>query len=241
MKKTIGWVLIILVWQACAALVNKSVFPAPTSVFMALFNGSNFLFEHCAFSILRIFTGVAISLLIGVPTGILMGYFNKVDKALSPIAYFVSPIPKIALLPLIMLIFGIGEFSKIFIIVIIMIFQVIVTVRDSVKTIPEEYFIPFFTVRAPKRRIISDIILPASLPEIFTSIRIGLATAISVLFFTETFGTRYGMGFFIMDMWMRLDYPHMYLGIILLAFIGFVLTALLDYMEKLLCPWKKTK
>ena len=157
---------------------------------------------------------------------------------LTPYLYLLNPIPKIALSPIIMMVFGIGEVSKIFIIVIIMIFQIILSVRDGIRSIPYEYFIPYYTIKADTKWIVKDILIPASLANIFTSLRIGLATGISVLFFTETFGTKYGMGYFIMDMWLRLDYSKMYLGMLWLGGIGFLLVKSVDLLESRLFKWK---
>ncbi len=193
---------------------------------------------HSVYSIFRIFMGIILAIIVGFPIGLLMGYYKSIDKMLSPFVYIFSPIPKIALLPIIMMAFGIGDVSKIFIIFIIMVFQMIVSVRDSIHNIPKEYFVPFYTVKSPMKWIILDILIPASIADLFTALRIGLATSISVLFFAETFGTRFGIGFFIMDMWVRLDYKQMYLGILWLGIIGLFLSKIIDLMERVLCRWK---
>ncbi|MPM90264.1 hypothetical protein SDC9_137385 [bioreactor metagenome] len=85
--------------------------------------------------------------------------------------------------------------------------------------------------------IFREILIPASLPKFLTSLRVAMATAISVLFFTETFGTQYGMGYFIMDAWMRVNYLEMYSGIIVLSLIGLILFGTIDYFEKKNCYW----
>jgi len=71
-----------------------------------------------------------------------------------------------------------------------------------------------------------------------TATRLALGTAISILFFTETFGTQYGMGFFIMDSWLRVNYLDMYAGIVVLSFIGFCLFVSIDYLERKICSWR---
>jgi NitT/TauT family transport system permease protein len=137
-----------------------------------------------------------------------------------------------------MLSFGIGEASKIIMIMLIVLFQVIVAARDAVKDIPKETYYSYSSLGASKGRIFKDIVLPASLSGLLTSIRIGLGTAISVLFFTETFGTKYGMGYFIMDSWMRVNYLEMYAGIVVLSIIGFLLFMLVDKLEDRVCRWR---
>ena len=149
-----------------------------------------------------------------------MGYFKKIDLILSPIIYFSYPIPKIALLPIVMLIFGLGDLTKIVMIFLITFFPVVVNIKDEVKNIPEDVFYTMYSLGATNIQIIKEIVFPGSLKAILTSLRISIGTAISVLFFTENFGTEYGMGYFIMDSWMRINYIQMYSGILILSIIG---------------------
>jgi NitT/TauT family transport system permease protein len=193
---------------------------------------------HTLYSVWRLLAGVVLSMSAGTAVGVWIGYCRTPRKILSPLIYALAPVPKIALLPLVMLLFGIGEWAKIFIIFIVMVFQVILAVAGAVLRIPEEYYIPLRTVRAAPAFIIRKVVLPACLPELFTALRVGLATGISVLFFSETFGTRWGLGFYIMDRWMRLDYRHMALGIVMMALLGWGAATLSDLAEKKICKWR---
>ncbi|KYZ75651.1 ABC transporter permease [Anaerosporomusa subterranea] len=234
-----GFVMFLVLWQAVASMLKLPIIPSPATVMLTL---SQIFYSHIAvhslFSLWRIAAGVILSVIIGIPIGLCMGYFSRWDKALSPIIYLSYPIPKIALLPIIMLLFGLGDLSKIFMIFLIIIFQVIVAVRDSVKSIPKETYYPLYSLGAGFADILREILIPASLPKFLTALRIAMATAISVLFFTETFGTEYGMGFFIMDAWMRVNYLEMYSGIIVLSCIGLMLFVTIDWLERRLCHWQ---
>jgi len=152
--------------------------------------------------------------------------------------YFTYPIPKLALLPVVMLLFGLGELSKLMMIVLIIVFQVVITSRDAVKSIPAETFHSLQSLGASKRQTFTEVILPASLPEVLTATRLALGTAVSILFFTETFGTEHGMGYFIMDAWMRVNYLDMYAGIVILSFMGFLIFSIIDAAETYLCAWR---
>jgi len=167
-----------------------------------------------------------------------MGYFKKIDLILSPIVYFNYPVPKIALLPIVMLIFGLGDSTKIVMIFLITFFPVVVNIRDEVKNIPEEVFYPMYSLGATNYQIAKEIIFPGILKAILTSLRLSIGTAISVLFFTENFGTEYGMGYFIMDSWMRINYIQMYSGILILSIIGLLFFIIIDIAEVIFCPWK---
>lgn len=234
-----GFLILVIIWYIVSLIVKLAIVPSPFTVFIHMFQ----IFRekiaiHVLFSLDRIVKGIAISILIGVPLGFLMGYFEKVDKVLSPLMYFAYPVPKIALLPIIMVLFGLGEASKLIMIVLIIIFQITITSRDAVKDIPQESFRSLQSLGASKLQIFTEIIAPASLSEVLTASRLALGTAISILFFTETFGTEYGMGYFIMDSWMRVNYLDMYSGIIVLSFIGFLLFISIDITENRVCSWR---
>jgi len=232
------WVAIAL-WEIFALIINQPIVPHPYTVFINIVK----IFEpqikiHLLYSLGRITTGIAVSVLIGVPLGYLMGYYPKLDKILSPLVYFTYPIPKLALLPVVMLLFGLGEISKLIMIIMIIVFQIIITARDAVRDIPEETFRSLRSLGASRIQKLTEVMIPASLPELLTSIRIALGTAVSILFFTETFGTEYGMGYFIMDAWMRVNYLEMYAGIVTLSLMGFIIFAFIDFLESIICGWR---
>lgn len=234
-----GLVLLIIMWFIASIIFNLPIIPSPWAVFInAILIFKAKMAIHVFYSLVRIVEGIIISVFIGVPLGFLMGYFDRADKILSPLIYFSYPIPKIALLPIIMVLFGLGEASKLIMIVLIVVFQIIITSRDAVRDIPAENYYSLQSLGASKMQIFTEIVAPASLSEVLTSTRLALGTAISILFFTETFGTEYGMGYFIMDSWMRVNYLDMYSGIIVLSLLGFCLFMLIDSAEKRVCSWR---
>lgn len=230
---------VLALWYAAALIINLPIVPSPLAVGINIVEIFRAKIEvHVLSSLIRVLEGISISILIGVPLGFLMGYFDKINTLLSPLIYFTYPVPKIALLPVVMLLFGLGEASKLIMIVLIVIFQIIITSRDAVRSIPNETYRSLQSLGASPAQIFAEIIVPASLPEVLTATRLALGTAVSILFFTETFGTEHGMGYFIMDSWMRVNYLDMYAGIVVLSFMGFCVFALIDIAENYLCPWK---
>ena len=237
---TVGIAICLILWATAAHLLNMPVIPSPEQVFARL--GQKFLDTiavHAGYSLMRIVLGLFAAVAVGYPLGIMMGYFPRVDRALAPVLYLTYPIPKIALLPVVMLLFGVGESGKILLIFLIIVFQVVVAVRDAVAAIPVQTYFPLRVLGASFGEIVRHIILPASLPKFITAVRIAMATAISVLFFTETFGTKYGIGYYIMDAWLRVNYLDMYAGIVTLSAIGLLLFALLDAAEQRFCRWNQ--
>lgn len=235
----IAFFIIFGLWQIIAMIINKPLFPPPYAIIINIITTfKSDIAIHVVYSFNRIIVGLLFTLAIGVPSGILMGYFKKIDSIFSPIIYFNYPIPKIALLPIVMLIFGLGDLTKIMMIFLITFFPVVVNIRDEVKNIPEEVFYPLYSLGATNFQIIKEIIFPGILKALLTSLRIGIGTAISVLFFTENFGTEYGMGYFIMDSWMRINYIQMYSGILILSIIGLFFFIITDVLEGIFCPWR---
>lgn len=235
----VGTAAIFFVWLLVAAVISAPIVPAPVLVMKKMTEiFPDTIAVHAAASVFRIMAGILLSVAVGFPLGIVMGYYEAADRFLSPLVYLTYPVPKIALLPIVMLFFGVGEASKIAMIFLIVVFQVLVSVRDAVRDVPEETFYPLYSLGAGFWDIFREVLFFATLPKFITALRLALATALSVLFFAETYGTQHGMGYFIMDAWLRINYLEMYAGIVSLGLIGFILFALLDAAEYFFCRWK---
>jgi NitT/TauT family transport system permease protein len=234
-----GFLLINIIWYLFAIIVDTRVLPTPIDVYMNL----NDLYDsrlhiHILASLYRVVLGVGVSLLLGVIIGLLMAYSKTWNKILNPLVYFTYPIPKTALLPVAMLLFGLGDSSKVIVIVLILVFQVIIAVRDAVLNISQETYNPIRSLGASKRQIFRYITLPSILPAMLTNLRLSIGTALSILFFAEGYGTQLGIGYYILDAWTRIDYIGMYAGIIAISLFGFVLFVLIDILEEATCKWK---
>ena len=235
-----GIFLCLVLWAVTAQILQMPVIPSPEQVILRLVQKfPDTIAVHAGYSLLRIVLGLVAAVAVGYPVGVLMGYFPRVNRLLAPILYLTYPVPKIALLPVVMLLFGVGERSKLLLVFLIIVFQVVVAVRDAVAAIPPETYAPLRVLGATFAQIVRHIIVPASLPKFITAVRVAMATAISVLFFTETFGTQYGIGYYIMDAWLRVNYLDMYAGITVLSTMGLVLFILLDWAERRLCAWNR--
>ncbi|MGE5676667.1 MAG: ABC transporter permease [Pseudomonadota bacterium] len=232
-------IVITAMWYIAFLAVKLPIVPSPFVIYMEIFGiFKESIAIHALYSIGRVFIGVFVSLFLGVLLGYLMGYFKRIDKLLSPLVYFTYPVPKMALLPIVMLLFGLGETSKVIMLTLIIIFQIIIAARDAVRAIPKEAYYSLYSLGATRFQIFKEIVAPASFSEIITSIRLALGTAVSILFFTEAYGTEYGMGYFIMDSWMRVNYIEMYAGIVVLSIIGVLIFVLIDIIESRICSWR---
>lgn len=238
-KTIYGIIIILLVWYIMHLLIEVSIIPNPIRVikasYLLLINGT--LVVHILISLYRIVIAILISIMIGVPIGLITGLYNKVDTLISPISYIMYPIPKIAFLPVFMVILGLGDLSKIGIITTIIFFQTLITTRDGVKEIPKDLFYSSKTLGLNKTQIFIHLIFPAVLPKILSSLRISLGISLSVLFYSENFATTYGIGYFIMNSWIMADYVQMFAGIMSLSMLGIMLFKLIDLIEKKYCKW----
>ena len=235
-----GFIVLNLLWYIFAKAMNSRALPTPEKIYVnlpGLFKDG--FYVHIFSSLYRLLVGLLIAFTIGTIVGLLMGYSKRSNELLNPLIYFTYPIPKTALLPVVMTLYGLGDGSKIAIIVLIIVFQVIVSVRDSVINVGKENYSPLISLGASKLQLFYHVTFPAILSEILTNIRLSIGTAFSVLFFAEAYGTSKGLGYFIQDSWTRINYIDMYSGIVVLSILGLVLFMVIDFLESVLCRWKK--
>ena len=233
-----GLLILFVLWEILHFGIQSTVIPEPYMVikrFISLLPGT--LMTHMLASLVRIVGAIAISIIAGVAIGLFTGVNDKADKLISPIIYVLYPVPKIAFLPVFMILFGLGNTSKILIVTAIIIFQIIVTTRDGVREIPKGMFYSARSLGMDKLELYRHLIIPAVMPKIITSLRISIGTSIAVLFFSENYATRYGIGYFIMNCWTFINYVDMYAGILGLSLLGYVLFKVVDYAEAKLCKW----
>lgn len=229
----------LVLWQMIAMFGKLPILPTPYKILRyTLFHLEGTVLLHILYSLRRIVAGILLAIAIAVPIGVLSGFYTRVNTGVSPLLYFAYPVPKFALLPIIMLIFGLGEWTKVVMVTIIITFPMIVNIRDATVNVDREIFMPYMASGIDKSIWIRHVALKGILPSLFTTLRIGIGTALSVLFFAENFGTTYGLGYYIMDAWMRIDYVAMYSGILLMSSLGLILFVIVDTLNKRLCRWQ---
>lgn len=233
-----GILIVLLLWYVAYVAINSPIIPSPYRtilIFFELIGGD--LLLHLLVSLLRILAAALISLAIGIPIGIAMGLNSGVDRILSPVTYILYPIPKIAFLPVLLILLGFGDAPKVVLIITIIVFQIQIAVRDAIKEIPRGLVYSVKTLGLTRPQRYRHLILPAILPKLFSSLRITLGISISVLFFSENFATEYGIGYFIMNSFTIIHYEEMFAGILGLSLMGLLLFKLIDLLEYRICPW----
>ena len=243
-QKALGLMLaltsLLALWALAAALIAKPFLPPPEKAFAALagMGRSGLLWTHGRASGGRVLWALLWAFPPAAALGLAAGRSTRLDAVVSPLLYLLHPLPKAAFLPVIMLLMGLGEASKIFLLGIIVFSQIIVAARDSSRRIHRELLDSVLSLGGTGLDLAVQVIVPAALPDLLTALRVSLGTAVAVLFLSETFATQTGLGWLIVDAWARVDYPQMYAGILALSGMGLGLFMAVDLAERLLCPWR---
>lgn len=198
------------------------------------------LLLHTAASLARVLASIAIALALAVPTGLAAGR-SRIDRWASPLAYLLYPVPKIALLPAFIVLLGLGEASKIALLVTVLVFPLYLAARDGVRDIPEDLWTAARTLELRGWALTRHVVVPAVLPRLFSVLRLAVGMALSVLFFAEGYATEYGLGSFIMTQWSVMRYGPMAEGIGAISLLGLALFAAVDAAERAFCPWSRDR
>ncbi len=238
----IAFAILLAAWFLLSVIVDRSILPGPILVFQTFFHEiiKGEIIVHFFYSLMRVFAGTVLAVLLATPIGLILGQFPSINRVVSPIIYILYPIPKVVFIPIIFLFTGIGEVSKILIILIILFFQVLVLVKDQASDIKRELILSVRSLGAGRKALLWFVYLPACLPPIFTALRQSIGTAVAVLYLSELFATTYGLGYFIYLQGSTLmNFPAMYAGIIAMSILGISLTSIINLLEAYYCPWKK--
>ncbi|MGI1660208.1 MAG: ABC transporter permease [Desulfitobacterium sp.] len=231
-------ILIGLAWQALSMILKTSAFPPPGEALQSF--GQLFfsdMIPHLQISLYRVGVSLVIAALLGIPLGLFLGKNKRADDFSAPFLYLTFPVPKVVFLPIFLILLGIGNVSKIVMITLIVFYQIVVTTRDAARNVQQEYVLSVKSLKASPWELYQHVYFPACLPSILTSLKLGLGTAMAILFLVETYATQEGIGFFIMNSWSSLAYDKMFAGIIAMGLMGFLLYLLLDTCEKIFCSW----
>lgn len=240
MAYVLSFILLLLIWKIAALAVQSPVLPAPELALQAfgVSLGQPRFWQHVGISTYRVCVSILLAWCLAFPAGMLLGYSERADRICSPMVFMSYPIPKMVLLPVILLLFGLGNLSKIILISLILFFQILVATRDGVKNLDPKYFASLRSMGATETDILREVVFPAALPPSFTALRISTGTAISVLFFAESFATTSGLGYLIMDAWALADYNRIFVGIIAMSLLGLLLYEVFRLLEHRVCAWR---
>ncbi|HSG25366.1 MAG TPA: ABC transporter permease [Anaerolineales bacterium] len=227
-------------WQLSSWLVNDSILPGPLLVLQTFFiEIGKELGLHFLTSLWRVVASMLLSVALAAPAGLVLGQSKRLNEFFSPVIYLLYPIPKVVLVPVVLLFLGISDLSKVVIIFLILFFQILVLVRDQAASIRSEMLYSVRSLGAGRRGLFRFVYLPASLPAILTALRQSIGTAVAVLYIVELIATKRGLGYYIYFHGSTLfDYPKMYAGVLAMSLLGLGLYFLVDVLHRKLAPWQ---
>jgi NitT/TauT family transport system permease protein len=205
-------------------LVNPLFLPTPTQVWQAAVAESNqgILFPDIGVSVLRIVMGFAISSVLAIPIGVLMGAYKPAEAMIEPTVDFVRYMPAVAFIPLSLIWFGTSMNQKLVILFIGIFFQEVLLIMDNVKTVPRPLVDMAYTLGFRPRRILTRVVVRSALPGIVDTLRISMGWAWTYLVVAELVGANNGLGFQIEQAQRYLNTPEIVLGIIVIGILGLI-------------------
>lgn len=230
-------VSVIVVWAILTTftgLIPSYFLPSPSEVFESfeslLMNGQ--LFSDTSLTLMRVVLGLAVSALIGIPLGILMGWSKTFKDLSSLLMGILRPIPPIAWIPFAILWFGVGLESATFIIFVGSVFPILINTMDGVKRVDKVLLESAYTLGASPSQALRKVVIPASLPSIITGLKVGVGVGLMCTVAAEMIGSNSGLGYLIFTSTSMLDTGSAIVGMLIIGIIGLSADYLFSRVEK---------
>jgi len=236
--------ILLLVWwiasEVVEAVKGRAFLPNPIRAIAEMTRLGPTLFRNFWVSAWRLVLAMLIALGLGYPLGLLIGHEQKLDQLISPMIYIIYPIPQVAFILILFLIFGLGNPVKVAIVATALFFQILVSARGAAKQIELEHITSVLAAGASRWQVYWHVVLPATLPPILTSLRVSVGLGMAFLYIAETTGSfdpwRGGLGSFIDSN--IYSGPQAFAGIMAMALLGLSLYILIEIIERVVCRWK---
>lgn len=236
-------IALVVLWQvgAMVEIYDRRFFPAPEDVVRsfdrAIENGT--LQDALQVSGYRLIVGFVAGAIIGLVAGYLLGRVRRLAIAFEPLISAFYTVPKLALLPILLLIFGLNDLPILILIAASVFFIVVISTMAAVSSVQGTYLEPAECFGATRFQTVRHVILPASLPAVFVSLRLAAGNAVLVLIGIEFVQGSKGMGYLIWNSWQIFDVGRMYVGVVLVALFGVLFQMSISGLGKLLTPWTR--
>lgn len=236
MRRAAGYawatVFVLICWWVLSIAVASPALPGPLRTVEELAANLPSLAPQMGITLERLLAGLAIGGALGAPLGLLAGASARVDAWVSPVLYVLYPIPKVVFLPVLFVFFGLGGQAKVLLIAIAVFFQMMITMRDAAREVPEGVKDAMRSLGGNRWQVFAHVTVPLTLPYLFSALRVSTGTAVAILFIGESMAGSTGLGYYIMNSWSMLEYARMFSGIVALAVMGVVLYEVFDFAER---------
>src|SRR6516165_10553160 len=235
-------IALLAIWQVLLMLGfgDRRFIPAPSDIAVRFWqlaaNGE--LWIHTGVTLYRVFAGFLIGAIPAIAIGLVMAMFKPVRIFFDPLIAALFPIPKVALMPLLLLAFGFGDASKIALVATAVFFPVIVNTYAGAANIDKIYWDVAKNYGASSYILFTRVVFFGALPMIFAGLKIALAVSFVVLVAAEFVASKSGLGYLIWNSWELLQVDYMFVGIVVIGVLGLITAVLFQELENLVIPWK---
>ncbi|MCX2726536.1 ABC transporter permease [Thermomicrobium sp. 4228-Ro] len=237
-------IVLLLLWEVAARVgwVDQRFFPAPSAIVRAFWEAvtTGVLLHHLKITLWRVVLGTIIGGVPAVLIGLAMGLWRWLRLTLDPIIAATYPLPKSALFPLLLLIFGLGEGSKVSMVAIGVFYLAVTNAMEGVLAISPVYFDVAKTFGARRWDVIRTVALPGAMPLVLAGLRLGVGTGLILGVLAEMLGARDGLGYLLWSAWQTFSVSSLWATLFVTAILGFVSVQLVDFLRKVLVPWQRT-
>jgi len=244
----LSFAILLGLWWGASALVKewkdgRELLPNPAKAISEMVRLANLWFPNFLVSAWRLILAILIAFSLGYPLGLLIGRERQLDELISPMIYIIYPIPQVAFILVLFLVFGIGDPVKVAIVALALFFQILISSRGAAKRIEETHITSVVSAGASRWQVYRHVILPATLPSILTSLRVSIGLGMAFLYIAETYVSidprRGGLGAFIRTQ-SAFNPAQAFAGILAMALLGLTLYVAIDLIERLVCRWRYT-
>jgi taurine transport system permease protein len=241
---TIGALLGLWLLVTSMGWVKPLFLPSPAAVFdkFVMVSTEGFanatLLEHALTSLARVMGAFLLACVTAIPIGVMMGVSRGARGVFDPPIELYRPLPPLAYLPMVIIWFGIGEFSKVYLIFLAIFAPMAIAARSGVRSVSMEQIHAAYSMGASRAQVIFHVILKSAIPEVFTGMRIGIGVGWSTLVAGEMVASTKGLGFMVLNAAEFLASDIVIMGILVIGLFAFAFDVLMRYVERLLVPWK---
>ena len=254
-RQTLDYAIAVLalvaLWQLASWAISlvlpplqARILPGPVQAIAVFRNHWQDIGFHFLGTSYRLLSALGVSIVTAVPLGLIIGYERWTRRWLTPLIYVIYPIPKVVFWPIIFMALGpTAMISKVVFIVLVVFFQLLVSVRDAAANLPKDYVLSALAAGVNRRGIYWHVVLPGSLPAVFSGLRISLGLGIFAVYLAETVvgggSSQFaGLGFYINNSFVIYSFDKVFAGILAIAGLGLALYLVIEGLERWLCRWK---
>jgi ABC-type nitrate/sulfonate/bicarbonate transport system permease component len=226
---------VLLIWELSVRMsfINPVYFPAPTTIaqrFVYLLFKDHLFLSDLFFSLKRLALGAVIAIPSAIIFGLALSLNKKIARFMNPLVSLTYPIPKLSILPLLMIIFGIGDGSKIALIAIGIFYLILLSVSHGIKSLPQPYFDIVFVYKIPLLKKLCTVILKGILPDILNGCKMGIGYGLVMVVASEFIAAKNGIGFFMWNAWDQFRIEDMYVGLAVFSLLGLGVFFFFDWL-----------